>query len=164
MLLRERLARSGARVIVTSSMAHTSRRANVDLDDLTFERSYRALDAYATTKLENVLFIRELARRWDPLGSRSAAVHPGMVRSRFGARSTLPVRTVMASPLRWIMRSPERGADTIVWLATSTPNIDWTSGGYYADRAPARAHPRADDADLARELWERSAAMVGTMV
>jgi DNA-directed RNA polymerase specialized sigma24 family protein len=82
MLLRERLARSGARVIVTSSMAHTSRRANVDLDDLTFERSYRALDAYATTKLENVLFIRELARRWDPLGSRSAAVHPGMVRSR----------------------------------------------------------------------------------
>ena len=164
MLLRERLARSGARVIVTSSMAHTSRRANVDLDDLTFERSYRALDAYATTKLENVLFIRELARRWDPLGSRSAAVHPGMVRSRFGARSTLPVRTVMASPLRWIMRSPERGADTIVWLATSTPNIDWISGGYYADRAPARAHPRADDADLARELWERSAAMVGTMV
>jgi hypothetical protein len=67
----------------------------------------------------------------------------------------------MNSPFRLAMRSPERGADTLVWLATSTPGRDWESGGYFADRKPANAHAAADDANLAAELWHRSAQMCG---
>jgi hypothetical protein len=60
------------------------------------------------------------------------------------------------------MRSPERGADTLVWLATSTPGRDWQSGGYFANRKPATASPVADDVNLAKELWECSAQLCGT--
>ncbi len=67
----------------------------------------------------------------------------------------------MNSPFRLAMRSPERGADTLVWLATNDPGRNWESGGYFADRKPATASPAADDADLAKELWERSAQMCG---
>jgi hypothetical protein len=59
------------------------------------------------------------------------------------------------------MRSPERGADTLVWLATSAPGRDWESGGYFADRKPAAANPAADDANLAAQLWDRSAQLCG---
>jgi hypothetical protein len=59
------------------------------------------------------------------------------------------------------MRSPERGAGTLVWLATSVPGTDWGSGGYFAGRKPATAHPAASDANLAAELWDRSAQMCG---
>ena len=160
-LLRDRLAASQGRVITTASAAHASRRARVDLDDLDFRGRYSALDAYATTKLENVLFTRELARRWAILGICAAAAHPGMVASAFGRSSTLAVRVFMASPMRLLMRSPQRGADTLVWLSTSRPGTDWTSGGYYADRAPAHTHPQADDAELAGQLWNRSLELVG---
>ena len=108
-----------------------------------------------------VLFTRELARRWGPLGVSAAAAHPGMVRSQWGRTGPAAVRLVMNSPFRLAMRSPERGADTLVWLATSAQGRDWESGGYFADRKPATAGPAADDADLAKELWERSAQMCG---
>jgi hypothetical protein len=65
------------------------------------------------------------------------------------------------SPFRLLMRSPERGADTIVWLATTRPGDDWTNGGYYADRRPAAPSPFAEDASLAQLLWEKSAAICG---
>jgi hypothetical protein len=67
----------------------------------------------------------------------------------------------MNSPFRLAMRSPERGADTLVWLATSDPGRDWESGGYFADRKPAAANRAADNANLAAELWDRSAQMCG---
>jgi len=59
------------------------------------------------------------------------------------------------------MRSPERGADTIVWLATSMTGKDWHSGGYFANRRPATPSPLASDTQLARQLWDRSASMCG---
>ena len=67
----------------------------------------------------------------------------------------------MNSPFRLAMRSPERGAGTLVWLATSVPGRDWESGGYFADRKPASANPAAGDGNLAGELWDRSAQMCG---
>jgi NAD(P)-dependent dehydrogenase (short-subunit alcohol dehydrogenase family) len=161
MLLREPLAVAGTSVITTSSRASTARDAVVDLDDLDMARSYDGLRAYKASKLANVLFTRELARRWETLGISAAAVHPGLVRSGWGRSGPPAVRAVTTSPLRLAMRSPERGADTIVWLATSAPSRDWTSGGYFADRKPARPNPLADDVHLAGQLWERSAAMCG---
>ena len=160
-LLREPLAAAQGRVITTSSRAGTARGARVVPGDLDMAEGYDGLRAYQASKLANVLFTRELARRWGPLGVSAAAVHPGMVRSQWGRTGPAAVRLVMNSPFRLAMRSPERGADTLVWLATSAPGRDWESGGYFADRKPATASPVADDANLAKELWERSAQMCG---
>jgi NAD(P)-dependent dehydrogenase (short-subunit alcohol dehydrogenase family) len=160
-LLREPLAAAQGRVITTSSRAGTARGARVVPGDLDMAEGYDGLRAYQSSKLANVLFTRELARRWGPLGVSAAAVHPGMVRSQWGRTGPAAVRLVMTSPFRLAMRSPERGADTLVWLATSAPGRDWESGGYFADRKPATASPAADDTDLAEELWERSGQMCG---
>ena len=161
MLLKDCLAGAQGRVITTSSRASTARDAAVAVDDLDMAGAYDGLRAYKASKLANVLFTRELARRWGPLGVSAAAAHPGLVRSRWGRSGPPAVRLVMSSPLRLAMRSPERGADTLVWLSASRPGTDWQNGGYFADRRPATAHPAADDPDLARELWDRSALMCG---
>src|SRR5215510_6068177 len=97
----------------------------------------------------------------NPWGSAPAAVHPGMVRSQWGRSGPAAVRAVVNSPLRLVMRSPERGADTIVWLATTTPGQDWATGGYFANRRPATPSPLAGDAQLAEQLWDRSMSMSG---
>jgi NAD(P)-dependent dehydrogenase (short-subunit alcohol dehydrogenase family) len=160
-LLRDRLAAARGRVITTSSSASTARGAAVVMDDLDMAGSYGSLRAYKASKLANILFTRELARRWGPLGVSAAAAHPGPVRSQFGRSGPPAVRLVMSSPLRLAMRSPERGADTLVWLSTSVPGRDWQSGGYFASRKPATVNAAANDPDLAAELWDRSALMCG---
>jgi NAD(P)-dependent dehydrogenase (short-subunit alcohol dehydrogenase family) len=77
------------------------------------------------------------------------------------ARSKLANVLCARSPLRLLLRSPERGADTLVWLATSVPGADWVSGGYYSDRRPARPNAQAADPDVAARLWDLSADLVG---
>jgi NAD(P)-dependent dehydrogenase (short-subunit alcohol dehydrogenase family) len=160
-LLRGPLSGARASVITTSSRAGTVRGAKVNLADLDMADGYDGLRAYQASKLANVLFTRELARRWQSLGVSAAAVHPGMVRSQWGRSGPGAVRTVMNSPLRLAMRSPERGADTIVWLATTAPGKDWPSGGYFANRKPATPSPLADDTSLAEQLWDRSRSICG---
>jgi NAD(P)-dependent dehydrogenase (short-subunit alcohol dehydrogenase family) len=161
MLLEEGLAAARGRVITTSSAAGTARSSRVVVDDLDLTDGYGGLRAYKASKLANILFTRELARRWGPLGVSAAAFHPGIVRSQWGRSGPLVVRLVTNSPFRLVMRSPERGADTLVWLSTSVPGTDWASGGYFADRRPATASAAADDPGLARELWDRSALLCG---
>lgn len=161
MLLQEPLRAARASIITTSSRAGTTRDARVEPDDLDMAAGYGALRAYKSSKLANVLFTRELARRWGPLGISAAAVHPGMVRSQWGKSGPVAVRAVVRSPLRLAMRSPERGADTIVWLATTTPGKEWPNGGYFSNRRPATPSPLADDTQLAQQLWDRSASMCG---
>jgi NAD(P)-dependent dehydrogenase (short-subunit alcohol dehydrogenase family) len=160
-LLRGPLGAARASVITTSSRASTARDARVNPADLDMADGYDGLRAYKASKLANVLFTRELARRWQPLGVSAAAVHPGMVRSQWGRSGPVAVRAVMNSPLRLAMRSPERGADTIVWLATTAPGQAWRSGGYFANRKPATPSPLADDTQLAEQLWDRSMSMCG---
>jgi len=159
-LLREPLAAARGRVITTSSRAGSAGDARVVPGDLDLAEGYDGMRAYKASKLANVLFTRELARRWGPLGVSAAAAHPGIVRSQWGRTGPAVIRLVVASPVRFAMRSPEQGADTLVWLATSDPGRDWESGGYFADRKPA-ANRGADDAELAAELWDRSAHMCG---
>lgn len=159
MLLRESLVAARGRVIVTSSGAGVS--AGIDLDDLDFRKRYSYMGAYRTTKLENMLFARELAKRWGGDGVTAASFHPGAVRSRWGHEGGALVRFFTRSPARYLLRSPERGAETLVWLATTEPSTSWGSGGYFADSRPARANRRVEDPDLCRGLWERSLEMLG---
>ena len=161
MLLQDPLAAARGRVITTSSRAGAARDARVVPGDLDMAGGYDGLRAYKASKLANVLFTRELARRWGPLGVSAAAAHPGIVRSQWGRSGPTSVRLVVTSPLRLAMRSPERGADTLVWLATNAPGSAWESGGYFADRKPAAASPAAGDVSLAADLWDRSAQMCG---
>lgn len=126
--------------------------------DLDMADGYDSLRACKASKLANVLFTRELARRWGPLGVSAAAAHPGIVRSQWGRSGPPIVRLGVNFPFRLVMRSPERGADTLVRLVTSVPGRDW---GSFAGRKPATAGPAAGDGNLAGELWERSAQMCG---
>ena len=160
-LLIDRLVESSARVLNTSSVVNRFF-GRVNIDDLDAARGYRAMRAYATAKLELILFTKELHRRYHAAGISTAAYHPGNVATNFGNESqTRWMRTAFRGPIKHLaLIEPERGSDELVWLASSTPGTDWKSGEYYANHRIARANPRAYDPVLARELWERSLAMV----
>jgi len=158
-LLMDRLVESRARVINTSSVANLS--GNIDIDDLDLASRFSAGRAYSNAKLDNILFTKELDRRFGAQGISTAAFHPGVVASNFASDSTSPLRVIYRSILRHTLISNEKGADTLVWLARTTPGTDWKSGEYYIKRKPGRTNAQADDARLASALWERSAALVG---
>ncbi len=152
-LLRDRLV--GGRVVTTASDAHTGGR--LDLDDLQSERSYAAMRVYGTTKLCNILFTRELARRAPELHAN--CFHPGVVRTGFGKNDMgiWKVLTALGAPF---FRSPERGARSLVWLAVS-PEAGGFTGEYVVDEQVHTPSAQARDDALAEGLWERSAQLVG---
>jgi NAD(P)-dependent dehydrogenase (short-subunit alcohol dehydrogenase family) len=152
-LLRDRL--TGGRVVATTSDAHEGGR--LDLDDLQSERSYAAMRVYGTTKLCNILFTRELARRAPELHAN--CFHPGVVRTGFGKNENgiWKVLTTVAGPF---FRSPERGARSLVWLALSE-DAAALNGEYVQDEKVATPSAQAQDDELARGLWERSAELAG---
>lgn len=155
--LRERLlAAGGARIVNTSSDAH--RGARFDIDDLQTQK-YTGLGAYARAKLENILFTRELARRLKGTNATANALHPGVVATRFGHESGGIVGSLLKVVQRFAI-SPEKGAETIVYLASS-PEVAGVSGEYFYKckaKAPTSA---AQDDRLAAALWEKSAALTG---
>ncbi len=152
-LLRDRLA--GARVVTTASDAHRSGR--LDLDDLQSRRSYSSMRVYGATKLCNILFTRELARRAPEL--YATCFHPGVVRTGFGKNENGIWRllTTIGGPF---MRSPQRGARSLIWLALSDEAAG-LDGAYVEDEKVVAPSRQAQDDSLARELWERSAALLG---
>jgi NAD(P)-dependent dehydrogenase (short-subunit alcohol dehydrogenase family) len=159
-LLLDRLIESSARVITTSSVANKAF-GHLEIDDLEARGKYSPNKAYGDSKLANVLFTKELHERYAARGITTASFHPGGVATNFAADSTSPMRFVYGTVLKRVLISPEKGADTLVWLATAQPGADWVSGEYYVKRKVAKANAQAYDASLARTLWDRSAAMVG---
>jgi NAD(P)-dependent dehydrogenase (short-subunit alcohol dehydrogenase family) len=152
-LLRDRLG--GGRVVTTSSDAH--RFGRLDLDDLQSEKSYSGMLAYGTSKLCNVLFTRELARRAPELHAN--CYHPGVVRTGFGKNENgiMKIVTTLGGPF---LRSPERGARSLVWLALSE-RAAALDGQYVQDEKVLEPSAQAQDDWLAEGLWERSAELVG---
>ncbi|MCL3859668.1 SDR family NAD(P)-dependent oxidoreductase [Actinotalea sp. K2] len=160
-LLMDRLVEGRATVVSTSSAA-ARLFGRLDLDDLDNSRRYSPNKAYGDGKLANILFTRELHRRFHDQGIAAAAFHPGVVATNFAEGSTSMMRFLYRTPLRHLgLLSPDAGADTLVWLAQGTPGQDWVSGAFYEKRKVSRTHPQADDAALAAGLWERSLEMVG---
>ncbi|MFE4544700.1 SDR family NAD(P)-dependent oxidoreductase [Arthrobacter sp. NPDC056727] len=152
------LTASSATIINTSSAANGFGR--LDLADLNSERSYSTNRAYGTAKLANILFTAELQNRYGKDGIAAAAFHPGVVATNFAAESTSWFRHAYKSVLNRFLLSAEQGADTLVWLATSTPGRDWVPGAFYIKRALAKANKQAYDAELARAFWDRSLQLV----
>jgi NAD(P)-dependent dehydrogenase (short-subunit alcohol dehydrogenase family) len=153
------LTASRATIINTSSAANGFGR--LDLTDLNSERRYSTNRAYGTAKLANILFTAELQNRYGKDGISTAAFHPGVVATNFAAESTSWFRHAYKGVLNRFLLSAEQGADTLVWLATSTPGRDWVPGAFYIKRALAKANKQAYDAELARAFWDRSLELVG---
>jgi NAD(P)-dependent dehydrogenase (short-subunit alcohol dehydrogenase family) len=155
-LLLERLRESApARVITTASDAHQGA-SGIPFDDLEGKRAYGpyGFRRYAQTKLANILFTRELARRLEGSGVEAFCFHPGVVASGFN-RNNGPLMALGMTLIRPFARSPEKGAETLVWLADSA-EPDGQSGGYFADRRRVRPSAAAEDDTAARRLWEVS--------
>jgi NAD(P)-dependent dehydrogenase (short-subunit alcohol dehydrogenase family) len=157
-LLLERL-RAGApsRVVTVSSTTHHG--AEIDFDDLQSERRYDSEDVYAATKLMNLLFTYELARRMHGTGVTANALHPGAVATRLLA-DYMKVPLVGSALSRTFGASPEQGADTVVYLAAA-PEVAGLSGKYFSNRREIRSSPSSRDEAAARRLWEVSARLTG---
>ncbi len=155
-LLLERLrAAGGARIVSTASNAH--RRARLDFDRL---QDLAGASGYGVTKLCNILFTRELARRIAATGVTANCLHPGFVATRFGDSARGALRTGITLAKRLFALSPAEGAKTMVYLASS-PQVTGCSGGYYERCAPAEPARAAQSNADATRLWQLSAAITG---
>jgi NAD(P)-dependent dehydrogenase (short-subunit alcohol dehydrogenase family) len=158
-LLLDRLKASApCRIITTSSDAHKGKL--IPFDDLNAEHSWkgRGLTRYGETKLANIMFTRELARRVEGTGVTTYCFHPGLVATGFN-RNNGAMMTAAMMIIAPFARSPRKAAQTLVWLADS-PDVSKQSGGYYEDRALAVSSRQAQDPALAKRLWEVSEEQV----
>ena len=162
-MLLARMRESGpARIVNISSEAHRIGYGDgrMAFDDLMGERQYGGWKAYGQSKLANILFTRELARRLNPAEVTVNAMHPGVVASEFGRNNRKGWMPWLQALYRPFCRSNEKGADTAVWLA-ATPEIEGVTGKYFKDRKLRTPAPQAlDDHDAAR-LWRISEELTG---
>jgi len=156
--LRERLIASApARVVNTASNAHE--RARLDFDDLQSAHGYRGFKVYGRSKLCNILYTRELARRWAGTGVTANCLHPGFVATRFADQSG-GLFSYIVRMAKMFAISPEKGADTIVYLASS-PEVAHVSGGYFYKCRPVTPSKEAQDDAAAKRLWLESTRLGG---
>ena len=145
-----------SRVVNVASDFH--RLAKLDFGDLQGERKYSQMQAYALSKLANILFTYELARRLDGTGVTANCVHPGGVNSNFYNNSGKGLR-FFSNFFGWTMRSPEKGAETVIYLASS-PEVEGITGKYFKDKKAIPSSKLSMDRENARRLWEVSEEMV----
>ncbi len=156
LLLLDRLKASApARIVNVTSEGH--RTTGIRFDDLGGERDYAPFRAYCQSKLANVLFTHELARRLQGTGVTVNSVHPGAVATRLAQNNAAWLR-ILFKLAGLFFRSPERGAATSVYLASS-PTVTDVTGRYFADSREKRSSPASYDEATARRLWEISARM-----
>ena len=160
-LLLDRLKASApSRVVVVASVAH-KHGGPLDFDDLQSERNYSGMGTYGRTKLANVLFTRELARRLDGTGVIVNALHPGTVRTGWGGDGdagfllTWGLRTA-----RWVFLSPRQAAMRVAHLAVG-PSVEGKTGGYYVRNRLVDPAPAGRDDEAARRLWQVSEELLG---
>jgi NAD(P)-dependent dehydrogenase (short-subunit alcohol dehydrogenase family) len=156
--LRDRLVASGpARIVSTSSVAHDG--ATLDFNDLQSAKGYGGLKVYGRSKLANILFTRELARRLAGTGVTANCLHPGVVKTRFG-ESSGGFAGLLIPFLRPFFISADKGADTLIYLA-SAPEVANTTGGYFVKRKLKEPSAAARDGAAAKRLWIESEKLAG---
>lgn len=156
-LLKETAGRAGeARIVTISSEAH--RGTSLDFDDLNAEDSYGMVQAYGQSKLANILFTHELARRLHDTGVTANCVHPGMVATDIWRGSDWLSR--FARLFTWFYKSPEEGAESVLYLAASRAVAE-RSGHYFNEMEPVNPSPEAYDEKAAARLWRLSLEMTG---
>jgi WW domain-containing oxidoreductase len=157
--LLDRLTTDG-RVVVVSSDAHQrAPRAGIELDNLSGARGYAPWKAYGQSKLANILFTKELARRLAGSGRTANALHPGVIATNLSRSMSAVARAALRTAAPLFLKNVAQGAATECYLATN-PVVAGVTGGYFADCNPARPRAIADDAALAARLWEASERIV----
>jgi retinol dehydrogenase 14 len=146
-----------SRVINVSSEAE--RWGKIDLDDLQSERRYRGFPVYGKSKLANIMFTYELAERLEGTGVTANCMHPGAVNTNFG-KNNRGFTTLLFRAFKPFMRTPEQGADTLVYL-TASPDVEGMTGKYLSDRKVMASSEESYDEDLRRRLWEASEELTG---
>lgn len=157
LLLDKLKATPGARIVSTASDAHKG--AKLDFGDLQSQKRFSGFGVYGKSKLCNILFTRELARRLAGTGVTANCLHPGFVGTRFGDQSG-GVLSFLVKIAKNFALTPEQGAQTIIYLASS-PAVDGKSGGYYVKSALATPTKEAQNDTDAKKLWDASAKIAG---
>jgi retinol dehydrogenase 14 len=151
-------ASSPARIINVSSSAEGL--GKIDFSDLQAEKKYSGFPVYSSSKLANVMFTYELAKRLQGTGVTVNALHPGRVKTGFGDNSqTFLMRTLMAALKNLGALTPEQGADTVVYLATS-PEVEGVTGKFFEKRKEKKTNPQSYDENANKRLWTESAKLV----
>lgn len=146
-----------SRIVTVSSDAE--RWGKMDLDDLQSERRYRGFPVYGKSKLANIMFTYELAERLEGTGVTANCMHPGAVNTNFG-KNNRGFMTLLFRAFKPFMRTPEQGADTLVYLAAS-PDVEGMTGKYLSDRKVMASSEESYDEDLRKRLWEASEELTG---
>ena len=158
-LLLDRLKASApARVVNVSS--HVQAEGRIDFDDLQGARAYSGQAAYSQSKLANVMFTNELARRVEGTGVTANSLHPGVVRTNFGAEDQALLFTVVSHVVLPFLKTPAQGAQTSIYLA-SAPEMDGVTGQFFANKKVRTANKVAYDSAMMARLWHTSADLVG---
>jgi NAD(P)-dependent dehydrogenase (short-subunit alcohol dehydrogenase family) len=158
LLLERLMASAPARVVTVSSGAQSM--GKIDFDDLMGEREYSGQRAYNQSKLANVMFTHELARRLKGTGVTANALHPGMTNTSFSAEDPSRSMAPIVFVARPFMRSAKRGAETVVYLASSSA-VEGATGSYYANRKAKKSNQTSYDREVTARLWQVSANLVG---
>lgn len=164
-LLMDKLCESRATVIQTSSIAANLFGAGFDVGDLQNEQNYTPFGAYGSGKLEDILFTRELQRRYGEKGLSAVAFEPGVVRTNFASESTKILRFCYHSPLKYLFTiSPQRSARRLAALAVDVPGRDFTPGEVYSKDKPMKLKFQDPDGVIAAKLWEACQTMTDRFV
>lgn len=159
LLLEVLKASAPARVVNVSSNAHAS--AKLNFDDLQNAKQYNGFEPYSQSKLMNILFTYELARRLQGTGVTTNCLHPGFIASEFGKNNPGWVGRIAMPIVHLFARTPEQGARSSLLLATA-PELEGVTGKYYDDnQREARSSPASYDTAAAKRLWEMSAEITG---
>ena len=158
LLLERLIASAPARVVTVSSGAQSMGR--IDFDDLMGETRYSGQRAYNQSKLANVMFTYELARRLEGTGVTATVLHPGMTSTGFGAEDTARGWGPLIALMRPFMNKPDKGARTSVYLASS-PAVEGQTGTYFANSTPKESQQTSYDTATTARLWQVSADFVG---
>ena len=157
-LLLDRLKASApARIVTVSSGAHAT--GTINFGDPQGERRYSGQQAYSQSKLANIMFTYELARRLDGTGVTATVLHPGVVRTGFAAEDSSPMWKAFLPLIRLFLKTPDKGAATSIHLASS-PQVDGVTGTYFADRKQKASSRSSYDTATAARLWEMSLDLV----
>jgi retinol dehydrogenase-14 len=149
-----------SRIVTVSSDGH--RWGKIDLDDLQSRKRYRGMQVYGTTKLANIMFTYELAERLEGTGVTANCMHPGGVNTNFGNNQGGPM-SLLFRLFKPFMRTPEQGADTLIYLASS-PEVEGMTGKYLVERQVKAASDAAYDETTRKKLWEASEELTGLRV
>ena len=163
-LLLKKLIEDKTIVIQTTSAAANLFGKGFNISDLNNEQNYQTQTAYGHGKLANILFTRELDRRYRAKGIRTVSFHPGVVRSSFASDTTHIMRILYHSPLKYLITiSPEKSAQRLVNLIEGTPGKDWQLGEVYNKEKPLKVAFQ-DNGSVAKSLWEQSEKMVSSFL